>query len=155
MTAGWPSLVKYFSPVTDSLLRDPDGTRMDVLLMQTLDAWREKVGSPFHVTSGYRSQDLQDELLAGGKTQTKLSAHTLGKAVDGYFKKTPIWQAFLDAIRYNFKGVGLYPFTIPPIIHVDIHDRGEKVKALWIVTADQRYLYAPSPEFYSSLRSVL
>lgn len=151
--SSWPTLVKHFSPRSDPLLRDPDGTHMDVLLMQILDEWRGAVGKPFHVTSGYRAQDIQDALLADGKTQTKQSAHTSGEAVDGYFTGVRGWEMFIDAIRYPFKGVGWYPFTIPPVVHLDVRKRGKIAKALWVVTADNRYLYAPSPEFYVVLHS--
>ena len=147
----WMPGVRHFHPVADPMLRDPDGTKLDTGLMTALDAMRERVGKPFRVTSGYRSQALQDELIQAGKTSARGSAHVTGEAVDGWFVGYGLFETFIEALRSPFSGIGMYPWTQPPVIHVDVRDRGS-VRRLWIVTSDNRYLYAPHEHFFALLR---
>lgn len=149
----WIDSVYHFNPRIDTKLRDPDGTKLSVSLMQTLDAMRERVGRPFHVTSGYRSLDLQAELVKSGKTSALKSAHVTGEAVDGYFSNYGLLETFIEALRSPFTGIGCYPTSNPPVIHVDIRDRGT-ARQLWIVTQDSQYIYAPDTRFFTLLRQL-
>jgi len=147
---GWQSSVQYFSPKKDVALHDPSGLLMNTSLMLLLDAARTEVGRPFTITSGFRSPEQQQALIDAGKTETTSSAHSLGEAVDGCFKDLPILFSFLYLIRFPFSGIGIYPYTIPAVVHVDVHDRGEVRKALWVVDENSKYFYAPSDEFYQA-----
>jgi uncharacterized protein YcbK (DUF882 family) len=148
----WTHKVRHFSPTGDPMLRDENGDKMSDDLMIVLDRARNEIGYPFIVTSGYRTAALQDSLVQAGKTGAIVSAHPKGQAVDGYFKGLPLLATFAHLVRYHaFNGVGLYPHTNPPVIHVDIMSRNVHRAALWIVDAKSRYYYAPSQEFYTEL----
>ena len=150
----WPEEVRHFSPAGDPGLNDPDGTRMDVGLMRLLDAFRDEIGRPFLVTDGWRPPSRQEELRAAGLAESLDSAHPLGLAVDGFVHGLPLLVAALYALRWGFKGVGLYPFVsgVPrPILHLDVLDRGRPRTAVWIRTEDRRYVYAPGSDFQAEL----
>lgn len=51
-------------------------------LFEDFDKLRESVGIPVIVTSGYRCQAYQLELLEAGKTGSIISAHSFGVALD-------------------------------------------------------------------------
>ena len=90
----WKSL-KYFK--ADSKLDNwGDPAKMDSFLLMFLDEFREAVGSPLIVTSGYRGGDP--------------AQHGLGRAVDVV---APEWggslfDLYLMAERFNFSGIGIY-----------------------------------------------
>lgn len=146
----WATSVRWFSPSVDVALHDPDGTRLSRELMMLLDRARGDFGAPFVVTSGWR--DPSRNAAAGGATN---SAHMTGEAVDGYFDGTPLRLAFVHVARYHgFGGIGLYPHTTPPTLHVDVRTRTPRLTAVWIRDAYGVYLYAPTPAFYAALEAL-
>lgn len=90
----WKTL-KYFKP--DSKLDNwGDPAKMDPFLLIFLDEFRDAVGSPLIVTSGYRGGDP--------------AQHGLGRAVDVVAPKWEgsLFDLYLMAERFNFTGIGLY-----------------------------------------------
>jgi uncharacterized protein YcbK (DUF882 family) len=143
----WPSTVRHFSPSGDPGLHDPDGTRMDADLMMLLDAMREEVGLPFIITSGWRSEDDQHTLTTAGLSDAQKSAHLTGEGVDGYFQGLPLQTAFAVASQWPWQGMGLYPYTTPPVLHLDVKQRAGSRSALWLRDRINRYHYAPGKMF--------
>ncbi|MAH44292.1 hypothetical protein CMI37_00580 [Candidatus Pacearchaeota archaeon] len=136
----WVEKVKYFSPEGDLNLNDPYGDIMSHILMLTMDTARKEMNVPFNVTSGYRTWG------------TPNSAHPDGMAIDGYFKGIPILHTFLHLVRFKqFHGIGLYPYTTPPVIHVDVKDRDAGRQAMWIWNKGGRYVYSPGGDFRREL----
>ncbi len=118
-------------------------------LMATLDNMRAEVGLPFIITAGFRLLQDQERLLTAGLTESTGSAHLSGEAVDGYFAGLPLSLQFAYACRWPFRGIGLYPYTYgtPPVLHLDVQDRGRPRTALWIRNRVGKYVYAPSEAF--------
>lgn len=154
---GWPDQIRHFSPSRDPGLNDPSGERMDPELMRLLDAQREEVGLPFVVTAGHRHPQQQDALLQAKLTETSGGAHPIGKAVDGYFVGLPLSLQFAYACRWPWAGIGLYPWTwgTPPVMHLDVMERGKPRTALWIRNQAGLYVYAPSRAFQAEFQCLL
>lgn len=92
--AQWDKL-RWFSP-NDKLDQWGDTHKIKRELLEQLDAFRSYLGVPIIVTSGYRDQPG--------------SQHALGRAADivcPYFKGS-LFDLFLEASRFNFKGIGIY-----------------------------------------------
>ena len=67
------------------------------------------------------------------------SQHPLGKAVDLHFVGVPLLDQFLEATRFPFKGIGVYPFWKKPGLHLDIRDA--ELAAHWWRAKDGEYKY--------------
>ena len=145
----WPAQVAHFSPVGDPALRDPTGTLMNAALMVVLDRARADLGVPFCVTSGYRS--VEHNGAVNGQVD---SAHLSGEAVDGYFDGVSLLRQFAHLARYPFRGLGLYPYTTPPTVHVDVKLRTPGLMTWWVRTVTGTLVYAPSGEFLAELREL-
>lgn len=150
----WPAVVHYFDPLTDVALRDPQGVKMHTQLMIWLDALRGALGTPFVVTSGFRPPEKN--AAVGGASD---SAHLDGEAVDGFAETVALTELASVALTYPFRGVGLYPYTSPPTIHLDVRERTSpwphRRTALWIRQQDGKYVYAPSKEFRAAWRELV
>lgn len=146
----WAGHVRHFQPGEPGL-NDPTGTRLSVTLMRALDAARHDLGIPFVVTSGYR--DPERNRRVGGATS---SAHLTGEAIDGYFVgDLPLLAQAVHLLRYrDFTAVGLYPYTTPPVVHVDVKPRGPTT-LVWLRDAQGRYHYAMAPTFLAEFRRLL
>jgi hypothetical protein len=73
-----------------------DPSKMDAFLLMFLDDFREALGTPLIVTSGYRKGDA--------------AQHGLGKAVDVVAPKWEgsLFDLYLMSERFGFSGIGLY-----------------------------------------------
>ena len=145
----WPANVHHFSPDGDPQLGDPSGEFMNAVLMMTLDRARHDLGVPFVVTSGWRSAEHNRAVGGAGD-----SAHLGGSAVDGYFDGVSLFRQFVHLARYAFEGIGIYPYTNPPTMHVDVKVRTPGIVTWWVRTASALYVYAPTSEFLAELREL-
>lgn len=88
-------------------------------VLSNLQVFRDEVGEPVHINSGYRTPAYNKSI--GG---AKLSQHTLAKACDIVVKsKTPrqvkaIIERLIKAGKMKNGGVGLYP----GFVHYDVRD---------------------------------
>ena len=152
----WPDHIRWFSPLGDPALNDPSGDRLDLHLMELLDAVRYDIGRPISVTSGYRDPGHNEGV--GGATN---SAHLTGEAVDGYVIDVPLVRVFAYLSQYPFTGIGLYPFTTPPTFHADVKPRHRTspvalaTTTIWIRRADGSYVTAPSETFDAAFDALL
>lgn len=94
-----------------------DYTIVDTKLLELLDELRDRVGTPVHVTSGYRSAEKQAQLKAQGyKTAKSISTHQVGCAVDITTGQHTGIELEQIARLVGFKAVGV----ADDWIHVDI-----------------------------------
>lgn len=74
---------------------------------------------PIHIICGYRAKETNDLLrtLRGG--QAYKSQHIDGKAIDLSFPDIPIRRLRYSAMIHELGGVGYYPTSAIPFIHID------------------------------------
>ena len=91
---------------------------------KTLDiVWEmhEELGSqqPVHIICGYRSRGTNEMLRQTRGGQASQSQHITGKAIDIHFPDIPIRQLRYSAMIRERGGVGYYPTSAIPFVHVD------------------------------------
>jgi uncharacterized protein YcbK (DUF882 family) len=107
------------------ILRDwrrNEATRMDPELIDLLWEVHSELGSaePIHIISGYRSRGTNDMLRKTVGGQAKESRHILGKAADVHFPDVPIKALRYSALIREKGGVGYYPTSALPFVHMDV-----------------------------------
>jgi len=96
MSLNWWGILHHFKP--DSKVdKWGDPARMDANVLVKLDRLRHFIGHPIYVTSGFRGGDP--------------NIHGQGRAVDVMCPGFPscVFDLYLIAERFNFKGIGIYP----------------------------------------------
>ena len=96
-------------------------TKMDPELIDTIWAIQQEIGAtgPVHLISGYRSPATNASLRKTRGGQAKKSQHLLGKAADISFPGIPVKQLRNSALVREVGGVGYYPTSGIPFVHVD------------------------------------
>lgn len=123
--------LKYFKP--DEAWGDPD--KMDQYLLYTLEDLREYVKRPIVIHCGYQ------ERVTGG-------FHPKGLAVDLHIDGMSLWEQFESAIRFPFRGIGVYPKWNNPGLHLDMRPLSSgKPRALWACTSPGVYVNI-TPEIF-------
>lgn len=106
------------------ILRDwrrDEATRMDPDLIDLIWEMHTELGSaePVHIISGYRSRTTNEMLRKTVGGQASDSRHILGKAADVYFPDVPLRRLRYSALIRERGGVGYYPTSATPFVHVD------------------------------------
>ncbi len=109
----------------DWVLRDwrkNEKTRMDPELIDLLWEVHAELGSrePIHIISGYRSQSTNSMLRATRGGQASQSRHIVGKAADVHFPDVPVRRIRYSALVRERGGVGYYPTSAIPFVHLDV-----------------------------------
>jgi uncharacterized protein YcbK (DUF882 family) len=73
-----------------------------------------------HIICGYRSPETNSMLRSRSKGVAKFSQHTLGKAIDFYIPGIPLDVLRSAAMKAQGGGVGYYPTSGSPFVHVDV-----------------------------------
>ncbi|HUU66703.1 MAG TPA: DUF882 domain-containing protein [Methyloceanibacter sp.] len=96
-------------------------TQMDRELIDLIWTLHETLGSkqPVHLVSGYRSPGTNEKMRRAGGGQAKKSQHMLGKASDLHFPDVPVKRLRASALIQEVGGVGYYPTSGLPFVHVD------------------------------------
>jgi uncharacterized protein YcbK (DUF882 family) len=96
-------------------------TKMDPELIDLIWTLHEKLGSkePIHLISGFRSATTNAALRRRGGGQAKKSQHILGKAADIHFPDVSVKVLRNSALVQEVGGVGYYPTSGIPFVHVD------------------------------------
>jgi uncharacterized protein YcbK (DUF882 family) len=107
------------------ILRDwrrNEATKMDPELIDLLWEVHNELASnePIHIISGYRSRGTNDLLRKTVGGQAKESRHILGKAADVHFPDVPVKALRYSALIREKGGVGYYPTSAIPFVHMDI-----------------------------------
>src|SRR5258708_36527171 len=74
---------------------------------------------PIWVICGYRSPTTNASLRKHSSGVAKFSQHMLGKAVDFYIPGVPLDQLRAAGLRAQRGGVGYYPTSGSPVVHMD------------------------------------
>ncbi len=101
--------------------RENKPTRMDPKLIDILWEIHTELGSrePIHLISGYRSAKTNAILRKTRGGQAKKSRHMLGKAADIHFPDVPIKRLRYSGLIRERGGVGYYPTSALPFVHID------------------------------------
>lgn len=101
--------------------RRDEPTTMDPHLLDILWEVRREVGDPGPITiiSGYRSPQTNSMLRARGRGVARYSQHMVGKAIDFYIPGADLAAMRAVGLRLQRGGVGFYPSSGSPFIHVD------------------------------------
>ena len=78
-----------------------------------------KSQKPIHLISGYRSRKTNSALRRRGGGQARKSQHIQGKAADIHFPDVSVKQLRNSALIREIGGVGYYPTSGIPFVHVD------------------------------------
>ncbi len=108
----------------DWIMRDwrrNESTTMSPELIDLLWEIHTELGSrePIHVISGYRSQKTNNMLRNNVGGQAKKSRHILGLAADVHFPDISVKRLRYSALIRERGGVGYYPTSAIPFVHVD------------------------------------
>ena len=106
------------------ILRDwrrDEPTEMDPDLIDLAWEVHTELGSaePIHIISGYRSRATNDMLRRTVGGQASESRHILGKAMDVHFPDVPVKKLRYSALIRERGGVGYYPTSATPFVHLD------------------------------------
>jgi uncharacterized protein YcbK (DUF882 family) len=95
--------------------------RMDPELIDLLWEVHRETGSkePIWVVCGYRSPATNEGLRKRSSGVAKFSQHTLGRAIDFYIPGVPLDQLRAAGLRAQRGGVGFYPTSGSPFVHMD------------------------------------
>lgn len=108
----------------DWLMRDwrrDESTTMEPELIDLIWEMHNELGSrePVHIISGFRSRATNDTLRKTVGGQASESRHILGQAVDVHFPDVPVKQLRYSALIRERGGVGYYPTSAIPFVHID------------------------------------
>jgi uncharacterized protein YcbK (DUF882 family) len=101
--------------------RKDEATEMDPELIDLVWEIHAELGSkePVHVISAYRSRGTNDMLRRTVGGQASQSRHILGKAMDVQFPDVPVRTLRYSALIRERGGVGYYPTSATPFVHID------------------------------------
>ena len=101
--------------------RRNEATKMDPELIDLLWEVHNELGSkePIHLISGYRSKASNELLRKTVGGQASESRHILGKAADVHFPDVPLKQIRYAGLVHERGGVGYYPTSALPFVHLD------------------------------------
>jgi uncharacterized protein YcbK (DUF882 family) len=101
--------------------RKEQSTTMDPHLLDLIWEVYQEVGAkqPIQIVCGYRSPATNAMLRQRSRGVAKFSQHTLGKAIDFYIPGVSLEQLRYAGLRMQRGGVGFYPTSGSPFVHLD------------------------------------
>jgi uncharacterized protein YcbK (DUF882 family) len=101
--------------------RREESTQMDPHLFDLLWEANREVGgtAPIEVVCGYRSPETNAMLHARSSGVAQFSQHTQGHAIDFYIPDVPLEKIRIVGLRLQRGGVGFYPTSGSPFVHMD------------------------------------
>ena len=101
--------------------RTDEPTKMDRELIDLIWTLHTQLGSqePIHLISAYRSAKTNAKLRRRGGGQARKSQHIQGRAADIHFPDVPVKKLRASALIQEVGGVGYYPTSGIPFVHVD------------------------------------
>ncbi len=102
--------------------RQKESTKMDPRLFDLLWEVYQASGSKkhIHVVSAYRSPKTNALLRKRSRGVAKKSQHIRGRAMDFYLPDVPIKKLRRIGMKFQVGGVGYYPKSGSPFVHLDI-----------------------------------
>lgn len=101
--------------------RKNEDANMDPHILDLVWSIYREVGASqeIHVVSAYRSLATNNALRQRSSGVAKHSQHTLGKAMDFFIPGVPLAKLRATAMSFQGGGVGFYPTSGSPFVHVD------------------------------------
>jgi uncharacterized protein YcbK (DUF882 family) len=101
--------------------RKDESRDMDPELIDLIWTLHQSLGSkePVKLICGYRTASTNEKLRRRGGGQAKASQHILGKAADIVFPDVAVKTLRNSALVQEWGGVGYYPTSGVPFVHVD------------------------------------
>jgi uncharacterized protein YcbK (DUF882 family) len=101
--------------------RESEPTKMDPHLIDLLWEVHREVGAKeaIWIICGYRSPQTNSMLRRRSSGVAEFSQHTLGKAIDFYIPGVPLERLREVGLRAQRGGVGFYPTSGAPFVHMD------------------------------------
>ncbi len=101
--------------------RTQEATTMDPHLFDIIwEAYRDVDGKkPIQIISAYRSPETNAMLRRRSSGVARFSQHMLGHAMDFYIPDVPLEQIRYAGLRLQRGGVGFYPTSGSPFVHLD------------------------------------
>jgi uncharacterized protein YcbK (DUF882 family) len=101
--------------------RKEQETKMDPHLFDILwEAYRDVGGKePIQIVCGYRSSETNSMLRARSSGVAQFSQHINGNAIDFYIPGVPLEKLREAGLRLQRGGVGFYPTSGSPFVHLD------------------------------------
>src|SRR5262245_34192653 len=102
--------------------RTDEQTRMEPRLFDILWEVYSEVGGkePINIVSSYRSPATNSMLRRRSRGVAKFSQHMLGHAIDFYIPGIPLEEIRNAGLRLQRGGVGFYPTSGSPFVHLDV-----------------------------------
>lgn len=102
--------------------RRNEPTRMDPRLFDLIWQVYQSTGSREYITvvSAYRSPATNAMLRSSTRGVAKKSQHMLGRAMDYFIPGVPLAKLRAIGMRYQIGGVGYYPRSGSPFVHMDV-----------------------------------
>lgn len=102
--------------------RRGESTKMDPRLIDLVWEVHRDLGAtkPVEIVCGYRSPQTNAMLRSRSSGVAKFSQHTLGKAMDFYIPGVPLADLRAAGLRLARGGVGFYPTSGSPFVHLDV-----------------------------------
>jgi uncharacterized protein YcbK (DUF882 family) len=102
--------------------RKDQPTKMNPQLFDLLYQVYQNSGSHeyVHVVCGYRSPDTNAMLRRRSKLVAQNSLHMQGKAMDFFIPDVPLAKLRVIGLRLQIGGVGFYPTSGSPFVHMDV-----------------------------------
>jgi uncharacterized protein YcbK (DUF882 family) len=102
--------------------RKEEDIHMDPRLFDVIWEVSRQVGGDktIHVVCGYRSPATNAMLRRRSSGVAQFSQHTLGKAMDFYMPGAPLEELRNAGLRLQRGGVGYYPSSGSPFVHLDV-----------------------------------
>jgi uncharacterized protein YcbK (DUF882 family) len=102
--------------------RTQQPTSMDPRLFDVVWEVHRAVDSndPFNIVSAYRSPETNAMLRRRSSGVAEHSQHMLGKAMDFFLPDTPLPKVREAGLRLQRGGVGFYPTSFSPFVHLDV-----------------------------------
>ncbi len=101
--------------------RRKESIKMDPVLFDLMWTVYQETGSTgdIYIVCGYRSPETNSMLRRRSKGVAKNSQHTRGKAMDFFIPGVPIEKLRNAGLRMEVGGVGYYPSSGSPFVHMD------------------------------------
>lgn len=102
--------------------RENESIKMDPRLFDVVWEAQRSIGStaPLRIVSGYRSPKTNGMLRRRSSGVAETSQHMLGKAMDFFITDASIDQIRAAGMRLQRGGVGWYPRSGSPFVHLDV-----------------------------------
>ena len=102
--------------------RKNEEVRMDPRLYDIMWEVQHEIGfkGPIHIVCGYRSPATNSMLRARSSGVARTSLHMAGKAMDVSFPGADVAKVRAAALRVQAGGVGYYPTSGVPFVHMDV-----------------------------------